>query len=157
MQIPQKYNLVIAFLLISGVVLAWGALSLNITNTATVVVQQKNLAAEIIPVGSNCPAYGGSAYNSSNSTIAVAWPQIIEPGSVSLLFCIQNVGSGTSATFTQGTVTPTPSPGTLTIAPPGNVPILAQAVTQITVSLTASVGVPGSVTGTNYTFSLTIT
>jgi len=50
MQIPRKYSLVIVFLMISGVILAWGALSLNVNNTATVVIEQKNFAAEIIPV-----------------------------------------------------------------------------------------------------------
>jgi len=160
MQIPKKYNLVIALLLISGVILAWGALSLNVNNSATVVIQQKNFAAEIIPVGSVCAAYGSPVYNVSNSTIALTWPQIIEPGSVSLLFCLENVGSATSATFTQGAVTgpgnSTPSPGTLTVTPSGSVPILATAVTAITVSLTASTGVPASITGTTYVFSLTI-
>ena len=156
MQIPRKYSLVIVFLMISGVILAWGALSLNVNNTATVVIEQKNFAAEIIPVGTVCPAYGASVYSVSNSSIPLTWPQIIEPGSVSLLFCLENVGSATSATFIQGTATPSPSPGTLTVTPTGSVPVLATAVTAITVSLTASTGVPASITGTTYSFSLTI-
>jgi len=155
MQIPKTYNLVIALLLISGVILAWGALSLNINNTARVGIQGKNFAAEIIPVDTVCPAYGSSVYDVSNSTIPLTWPQIIEPGSVSLLFCLENVGTATSATMIQGTVAPSPSPGTLTVTPTGSVPILATAVTAITVSLTASVGVPASALMT-YSFSLTI-
>ena len=155
MQIPKTYNLVIALLLISGVILAWGALSLNVNNTARVAFQDKNFAPEIIPVGTVCPAYGSSVYDVSNSTIPLTWPQIIEPGSVSLLFCLENVGSATSATLIQGTVTPSPSPGTLTVTPTGSVPILATGVTAITVSLTASVGVPASGIMT-YSFSLTI-
>ena len=156
MQIPKTYNLVIALLLISGVILAWGALSLNINNTARVGIQGKNFAAEIIPVDTVCPAYGSSVYDVSNSTITnLSWPQIIEPGTVSLLFCLENVGASTSAIFTQGTVNPSPSPGTLTVTPTGSVPILATGVTAITVSLTASVGVPASGIMT-YSFSLTI-
>jgi hypothetical protein len=157
MKIPQKYNLAIALLLISGVVLAWGAMSLTVQNNAKVVIQDKNFAPEIIPVGSVCPVYGASVYSVSNSTITnLSWPQIVEPGTVSLLFCLENVGASTSAIFTQGTVNPLPSPGTLTVTPAGSVPILATGVTAITVSLTASTGVPASITGTTYSFSLTI-
>jgi hypothetical protein len=156
MQFPKKYNVVVALLLTSGVILAWGALSLNVNNTATVVLQQKNFAVEIIQVGIVCPAYGAPVYNTSNSTIALSWAAIAEPGSVSLLFCLENVGAATQANFAQGTVNPTPSPGTLVISPTGSVPVLATAVTAITVTLSASTGVPASVTGTTYSFSLTI-
>jgi len=156
MQFPKKYNVVVALLLTSGVILAWGALSLNVNNTATVVLQQKNFAVEIVQVGTICPAYGSSVYSTSNSTIGLTWQAIAEPGSVSLLFCLENVGAATQANFTQGAVSPTPSPGTLAITPSGSVPVLATAVTAITVSLSASTGVPASITGTTYSFSLTI-
>src|SRR2546425_10490755 len=69
MQIPKTYNLVIALLLISGVILAWGALSLNINNTARVGIQGKNFAAEIIPVDTVCPAYGSNPFYVSKNTI----------------------------------------------------------------------------------------
>jgi hypothetical protein len=156
MQIPKKYNLVVALLLISGVIIVWGALSITVNNTATVILQQKNFAVEIVQVGTVCPAYGTSVYSTSNSTIGLTWPAIAEPGSVSLLFCLENVGAATQANFTQGAINPTPAPGTLAISPSGSVPVLATAVTAITVSLAASTGVPASITGTTYSFSLTI-
>ena len=156
MQFSKKYNLVVALLLTSGVILAWGATLLTVNNTATVILQQKNFAVEIVQVGTVCPAYGSSVYSTTNSTIGLTWPAITEPGSVSFLFCLENVGAATQANFSQGAVNPTPSPGTLALTPSGSVPVLATAVTAITVTLSASTGVPASITGTTYSFSLTI-
>ncbi len=154
MRIPRRYYPIPVVLLISGVVFAWGAATLiiNINNTATVIIQPKNLALDILATGSTCPAYGSSAYSQSNSTISLTWPSILEPGSSSFLFCLENVGTATSATFTQGTVTPSPSPGNLTISPLGILTIAATSVTPITTTLTASTGAPP----TQYQFTLTI-
>lgn len=133
------------------------SLILNINNSATVTIATKNFALEILPNGSTCPAYGAPAYNlSSNSTISLNWGTITEPGSANFLFCLENVGTATSSTFTQGTVSPPPSPGALTIAPAGSVTIAAQSVTPITVTLNVTTGVPATIPGITYSFSLTI-
>src|SRR5437867_1335116 len=150
MHIAKKYSLVIALLGISGIIFAWGALSLTVNNSATVVIRDRNFAVEILPVASSCPQYLSPLYSVANNTIQLSWPQVVEPGSVSLLFCLSNVGAATSAVFTQGEVTPSPSPGTLTITPAGSVAITATGVMAIIVVLDASVGVPATLTGMNY-------
>ncbi len=152
MKIPKQYYAPLVLLLIAGAIFAWGALTLDISNTATVVVNAKNLAVDIIASTSTCPVYGSNAYSLSNSTISLTWPTVNEPGSSGFLFCLENVGSSTSVTFTQGTVTPSPSPGTLTTSPTGPVSIAAKGVTPIPTTLTATIGVPD----TTYTFTLTI-
>jgi hypothetical protein len=151
-KIPKRYYPLLIVLLISAVIIAWGGMNLNLNNTATVTLAAKNLAVDIIPSDSTCPAYGAGVYGLTNTTIALTWPVISEPGSVSRLFCLENVGTATQGTITLGTVSPSPSPGTLTIAPVGSQPITATGITSLTETLTATVGTPA----TTYSFSLVI-
>ena len=104
MGVPKRYVLIPILLLLSGVAFAWGAtLIINLNNSATVIIPNKNYAVEILPAGSTCQVYGSPVYNhSTNSTIAVNWGNINEPGNTSLLFCLENVGTASSSTFTQG-------------------------------------------------------
>ncbi len=152
MQIPRRYYLALILLIVSGLMIAWGASQLSVSNTATVTLASKNFALDIIATSSSCPAYASNSYSSTNASLGLAWPSIAEPGSASFLFCLENVGTATSATFTQGTVTPSPSPGAVSLSPAGPVTITPQGVTSITTTLTATIGTPPS----TYLFTLTI-
>ena len=133
---------------------AYAASTISVNNSITVTVGAKNIFQDIIPATGTCPAFNSPKYTdgTTNATIT-GFSGSMAPGSTQTnLFCIENTNNqAVTVTFTQGPVTPSPSPGTILITG-GTLPVPASSVAGSSQTLTVSPGVPAA----TYSFTITI-
>ncbi len=133
---------------------AYAASTLSVNNSITVTIGVKNIFQDIIPSTGTCPTFGSTHYSdgSTNSTIPGFSGSLTPGGTQTLLFCIENTNNAPiTVTFVQGTVTPSPTPGTITITG-GSLPLPASSIAGSSQTLTVSLGVPPQ----SYSFGITI-
>jgi hypothetical protein len=133
---------------------AYAASTLSVNNTITVTIGAKNILQDIIPSTGTCPAFASTHYSdgTTNSTIPGFSGSMTPGGTQTLLFCIENSNNqAVTVGFVQGTVTPNPTPGTITITG-GTLAVPASSVASSSQTLTVTLGVPPQ----PYSFSITI-
>ncbi|HEV2119563.1 MAG TPA: hypothetical protein VGS11_05610 [Candidatus Bathyarchaeia archaeon] len=155
---PSKFRILRGTILLMAVVLvayvAYAATQLTISNNITVTTGAKNIFQDIIPSAGTCPAFGSSHYTdgTTNSTATAFSGSISSPGTQGALFCIENTNnSPVAVTIVQGTVTPSPAPGSITITG-GPLTIPNSGVASSSQTLTVSANVPANA----YSFTITI-
>jgi hypothetical protein len=155
---PKTFKIVRGTLLLMAVVLVvyvgYAATQLTLNNTITVTTGAKNIFQDVIPSAGTCPAFGSTHYTdgTTNSTATAFSGNIGSPGTQGALFCIENTNnSQVTVTLVQGTVTPSPAPGTITITG-GSLTIPNSGVASSSQTLTVSANVPA----TSYSFTITI-
>jgi hypothetical protein len=144
--------ILIAIVLVGYV--AYASTQLSVNNTITVIPGTKNIFQDVIPSAGVCPAFGSTHYTdgSTNATAIAFSGTISSPGTQGALFCIENTNnSPVSVSFVQGTVTPSPAPGTITITG-GSLIVPNSGVASSSQTLTVSANVPAQA----YSFVITI-
>src|SRR6267143_2272566 len=97
---------------------AYAATQISVNNSITVGIGTKNIFQDIIPATGTCPAFNSPKYTDGNTNATITgFSGSMSPGSTQTnLFCIENTNNqAVTVTFTQGPVTPSPSPGTIVI------------------------------------------
>jgi hypothetical protein len=155
---PSTFKILRGTILLIAVVLvayvAYAATQLTISNNITVTTGTKNIFQDVIPSAGTCPAFGSTHYTdgTTNSTATAFSGSIPSPGTQGALFCIENSNnSPVTVTIVQGTVTPSPAPGSITING-GSLTIPNSGVASSSQTLTVSANVPA----TGYSFTITI-
>ena len=133
---------------------AYAATQISVNNSITVGIGTKNIFQDIIPATGTCPAFNSPKYTDGNTNATITgFSGSMSPGSTQTnLFCIENTNNqAVTVTFTQGPVTPSPSPGTILIIG-GTLLVPASSVAGSSQTLTVSLGVPPA----TYGFTITI-
>jgi hypothetical protein len=155
---PKRVKLVRVVIALIAVSLAgyvvYAASSITVSNNITVTVGGKNIFQDILSAGGTCPAFASTHYSDSttNSTISAFSGSFAPGGTQTLLFCIENTNnSPVTVGFVQGSVTPSPSPGSITITG-GTLAVPASSAAGSSQTMSVSLGVPPN----PYSFNINI-